>query len=171
MVQQLFRMVEGALTHRAELLVAASYYGSAVLGRLSSAARPGAVRARLRTPLSPAAAPPAAGFRAGPWHTPPALSAQPLPLQGSGSASHGHLSSGPQAFRQGRWGRQPHGHLFPFTASAWLGKWSVSQSSPSLLYQCTRVELAPARLLLSCPFFLPVEILIPSIGAKSKAQQ
>lgn len=62
--------------------VAASYYGSAVLGRLSCAARPGAIRARL---LYLPAALPAAAFRAGPgthgqrWqHGPSRCRAQPL---------------------------------------------------------------------------------------------
>ena len=104
-------MVEDALIHRAERLVAASYYGSVVLSKLSSAPNlwAEAVRTEFSTQLlSTTAALPAAVFIARLQHVPTALSPANLPgwaaaartgaastqrrWQCPGNARHGHLS-------------------------------------------------------------------------------
>lgn len=118
MAQQLCRMVEGALTHRVGLLVAVSYYGSAVLGRLSSAARPGAVRARL-----PLRYLPCSSARSRIWSRALAHTVSTAPLAaGLPQRFHGHLSSGSlctAGIRTGQVGEPPRELLFPSTASVW----------------------------------------------------
>lgn len=74
--------MEDALTHRAQLLVAASYYGSVVLGKLSSAPALGAEPVRTQFSaqlLSATAALPAVLFIACLQHAPTALSPASLP--------------------------------------------------------------------------------------------
>lgn len=97
------------------LLAAASYYGSAEPGRLSSAAPPG-----LSEPPSSLPQPGWAGR---------SRSAPPLPLQGGLKAPQGHLSSG-------RVGEEPPEHLWPLTASACLGKGRSSELTPAQLLSC-----------------------------------
>lgn len=157
MAQQLCRMVEGALTHRVGLLVAVSYYGSAVLGRLSSAARPGAVRARL-----PLRYLPCSSARSRIWSRALAHTVSTAPRCRAPSALPRTPELGIALHR--RHSDRAGGGTAPWASLP------VSQSSPAVLYQRTRVELAPAWPR-SCPVFVPVEVLVPSTGAKSEAQR